>query len=385
MVIKTKSSKKKFEYRARTADQVGKRASQTGFTREGFVKSDFNTWTPADGTNRIRILPPTWDDADHYGMDIWGHYGIGPDRSSFLCLQKHQDEPCPVCEERQELYDAGDEDEARPLLARKRVAMWIIDRKEESKGAQLWCAPWTLDQEIAKQSSSEDGEVLAIDHPEEGYDVIFTREGERERTKYTGVKLARKESPIADDEDDLAEIMEFIIENPVPSVLEFSDYDHMKKTFAGAESKKKSKRRDEEEEEEEDEKPKKKAGKSVIKKGKEDKKAKKKDEEEEEESDLPSWDEVHDMDEEELGTLAEANDVEFGDKEFDSLEEAQDYLCEQLEIEKPKKAKAGKKSIVKGKKKDEEEDEEEGEDDEDSKTKKSTSGWRSKLGKMKKK
>jgi len=91
------------------------------------------------------------------------------------------------------------------------------------------------------------------------------------------------------------------------------------------------------------------------------------------------------MDEEELGTLAEANDVEFGDKEFDSLEEAQDYLCEQLEIEKPKKAKAGKKSIVKGKKKDEEEDEEEGEDDEDSKTKKSTSGWRSKLGKMKKK
>ena len=56
-----------FQYRPRTTEEMERRAHQSGTSKEGFIIPDVQTFTPADGDNKIRILPPTWEDAGHYG------------------------------------------------------------------------------------------------------------------------------------------------------------------------------------------------------------------------------------------------------------------------------------------------------------------------------
>lgn len=316
----------KFEYRPRTAAEVHQRAHQNSGGREGFVKSEINTWTPKDGDNRIRILPPTWDGARHFGFDCFAHYSIGPDNSSFLCRKKNPavNEPCPICEARNALRDDGDEDAARELNWKKRVAMWIIDRAEESKGPQLWFCAWTLDQEISKQATGEDGDILQLDNPYEGYDVTFTREPGTKSSppKYVGVKIARRASPVFDDEADTDKALEYISENQIPDQLVFHDYDYMQAAFEGKSSGKAKKA------EPEDEKP---AAKGKPAFGK--KAPAKKEPEPEPETDLPSWDEIHAMDEDELTAFGEAQEIDFGEEEFEDLSAVADYICAALEIE----------------------------------------------------
>lgn len=365
----------KFEYRPRTAGEVSKRAHQSAGGKEGFVAQEINTWTPADGDNKIRILPPTWPDAGHFGFEVFAHYGVGPDNGSFLCPFKNPSESeggakpddletdCPICNARREAQDEGDDDLASQLRWKKRVGMWIIDRSQESKGPLLWFAPWTLDQEIAKQSQGEDGEVLALDHPEEGYDVSFTREKGVGNTppKYTGVKIARKPSPIFDDEDDVAKVLEYITETPVPATLVFAAPDAIAAAFAGGAGKNETA----EEKNKTSTKPKfgaKPAAKTepaTKPKGKLQMGKKKEEPEPEPEGggELPTWDEVHEMDEEALASLAEDNGVDFENREFNDLASVQDFVCEALEIaepepepepepEKPTKPKIGMKPRV---------------------------------------
>jgi hypothetical protein len=371
----------KFKYRPRTSEEMQRRAHQTGGSKEGFVKQDIQTWTPKDGDNKIRICPPTWDEATHYGLEVFAHYGIGPDNSSFLCPKKHHAEQCSPCDARVELMNDGDEEGARDLNWKKRVGMWIIDRKEESKGPQLWFAPWTLDQEIAKQSIDESGEVMPLDHPEEGYDVTFTREKGAGNTppKYVGVKIARRSSPLFDDDDEVEATLKYISENPVPDCLVFHDSEYIQKVFEGkaviANGTKKTgkpsmkpkvtaKPKDEEPEDEQaEEEP---------------------EEEQEGTGELPTWDEVHEMNQTQLTDFAEEQEVDFGEKEFDDLEAVQDYICRKLDIEKPEKKVAAKKPAIKpkinlGKKPAEEEPE-----DEEEKPKAKTGGtsWKDKLKKF---
>lgn len=363
----SKSGTKKFEYRPRTSEEMNKRAHQSSGNREGFFKTEVKVWTPKDGDNRIRILPPTWEDAGHYGLEVFAHYQVGPDNSAFLCRKKHFNEDCPICDARKEALDDGDEEQSRALNWRKRVIMWIIDRKEEGKGPQLWSAPWTLDQDIAKQSMDEDGEVFPLDHPEEGYDVMFTREagGGKQPPKYTGAKIARKSSPIFDDEEEVEKVLAFISKNPVPDQLVFHEAETIEDAFNGKSSSdaKKSSgknvskgkgKKDDEDEDEDDAPPKKKKTAAAKKSSKSSK------------AELPSWDEVHDLSEDELNELAESQDVDFGDEEFDDLEAVADYLCEQLGIEKPKKGKAAPdKKSSKSKKKDDDDEDEDGDDDDE--------------------
>ena len=228
----------KFQYRPRTAEEMNKRAHQSGSNREGCISPEINTWSPSDGENKIRILPPTWDDADHYGMEIFVHYNVGSEKGTYICLSKQNREACPVCEVRAELDAAGDEDAARELLPRKRVGMFVIDRQQESKGPMLWLSPWTLDQEIAKQAIDEDGGALALDNPEEGYDITFAREqqGKNVPPKYVGVKVARRPSPIFDDQGETDAVLAYVMENPIPKTLVFHDYDTVKRVFEGGPS-----------------------------------------------------------------------------------------------------------------------------------------------------
>ena len=80
----------------RTKEQIDKRARQSGGLKDWFIPEEIKTFTPKEGGkgNIIRILPPAWDDADHYGYDIYAHFGVGGENSAYLCLKKMKNEKC---------------------------------------------------------------------------------------------------------------------------------------------------------------------------------------------------------------------------------------------------------------------------------------------------
>jgi hypothetical protein len=240
-----------YEYKERTRDAVDKRARMGNSDFDKIVKDGVKSWSPGDGPNTVRILPPTWDSPQHFGVDVQVHYGIGPDRQSYLCVNKMADQvvetadrlqrhspdlaaalrdsagKCPICAERALALKDGDEEYAKELDARRRVLVYVIDRDAEKEGVQVWAMPQSIDQDLAKVSvHKRTGAVLPIDHPDRGYDVEFDKEGKGKNTKYKGLAIARDESALGND-DWLA-----VVENdPLPTILEFHDAEYIAKVF----------------------------------------------------------------------------------------------------------------------------------------------------------
>lgn len=208
-----------FVYKKRTVEQVEAniREAKTGSGYHA-IKSEFPVWKPKDGDNIIRILPPTWDDAKHYGFPKAIHYFIGPNKSSFVCPFSERKGLCPLCEKRQELEKLGRKKEAEKYYAGARPFLWLIDRKDEGKGPQLWGAPPSkvdaviLDACINKKTRA----VYPVDDPENGFDIFITKTGSNLSTEYF-VTLDREPSAVK------KEWLDFVIKHPVPTVFNHVD------------------------------------------------------------------------------------------------------------------------------------------------------------------
>jgi hypothetical protein len=225
-----KSSKSSgFKYQPRTAEDMKKRASQNGSSRDQTFSNDVQMFTPSEGDNNIRILPPTWDHAKHFGYDVYMHYDIGPDGAQYLCLDKMEGKPCPICEERLVATEKGDTEYADKLKPGKRVLVYVIDRDKEKEGVKLWSMSWTIDRDLcALAVDKRTGELYAIDDPEDGYDVSFERKGTGLTTKYLGLQVARRSSSLGNDD-----WLEQVAKTPIPDLLNYFDYDHIKAQFSG--------------------------------------------------------------------------------------------------------------------------------------------------------
>lgn len=197
-----------------------------------FVRDGVKMWKPKDGLNTVRVLPPTFvqeEGKEHWGLDLKVHYGVGPDRQSYLCSHKMRSEACPLCEERAEAQRAGDDQFAKELDSKTRVLIYLVDRDAESEGIQAYAMPQGLDRDLVKVVvDARTGEVLPIDDPYHGYDVSFTKSGQGIKTKYEGVQIARRESPLANDA-----ALKFAMENPLDTILEFFSYGHILAEFGG--------------------------------------------------------------------------------------------------------------------------------------------------------
>lgn len=217
-----------FKYRPRKEEEVDRRANQQGNDFINFLIKDFPAYASRDGENWVRFLPPTWEDARHYGLDVYVHYGIGPDNGSVLCNNKMNNTKCPICEARVKAERAGNEELAKELRITKRVLVWLLDMKDEEKGPQLWAMPWTVDRDVSKISRDRrSGELYVIDRPNDGYDVTFEKSGKGITTKYSGFQIARRPSSV--DEDHL----DYVDENPLPIVLLERSYAEVKELFEG--------------------------------------------------------------------------------------------------------------------------------------------------------
>jgi hypothetical protein len=218
-----------FKYQRRDAGAWDKRANQRGGDFVGIVKDDYQMYQVEKGDNFIRILPPTWENPEHYGIDVYIHYGVGPDNGSVLCLAKGmKQEKCPICEARARAERAGDTELKDELTSRKSVLVWMINRKDEKKGPMVWRMPWTLDRDITKICKDpRTGELYMIDDPENGYDVSFEKQGDQLTTKYVGIQIARRPSSVDQD------FLDYVVECPLPETLMWLEYDDIQKLFEG--------------------------------------------------------------------------------------------------------------------------------------------------------
>lgn len=322
----------RFEYQARSEDQARKRSEASGGDFDKYLVDGIKMFKVNDGPNTIRILPPTWPKPEHFGHDIWVHYGVGPDRQTYLCLHKMKGEKCPICEERIEAERAGDEKYAKELKPRQRVLMFIVDRDHEKEGVQAWAAPWTVDRDLAKVSRDrQSGQTLFVDHPEEGYDIEFEKKGAKDRTEYLGIAVARRESSLGSDL-----WLEFAVEHPLPDQLQYFDYDHIAQAFGGAT--KKSDRDD----------PPARGGRDHDETadrrshGADEDRGRGRDRDEpparrgreEANEDVLTWDQIHGMKSSELDDLVEVKSLSLSPAKFSSDVDLADAICEELGVEK---------------------------------------------------
>lgn len=230
-----KKEERSFSYQKRSKDALKERANMKGGNFDTYIKPKFKQWKPKEGKNIIRILPPTWDNARHYGLDIYINFNIGPDNQSYLSLSKHGKGEDPIAEARREALSEGDKDFAKKLSFNQRILYWIIDRADEDEGPLLWAAPFTFDKSLSNLCIDEDTkEVVFIDDPVKGRDVRFYKEGQGLKTTYDPSKMkVLKESTVHEDEGIENEWLDFIAANPLPEVLNFYDYDHIKAQFDG--------------------------------------------------------------------------------------------------------------------------------------------------------
>ncbi len=302
---------RKLNFKKRSFEANKKRSEQWGNLRDSYLTDHVSLWKPSDGENCIRILPATWDDAEHFGLDIFVHYNVGPDSSAFLDLKRMKGEPDPITEACEAATAEGDDEYAKELRSVKRVLVYLIDRDKPKEGVQMWAMPWTVDKDIATQSTdSRTRELLYVDDPDDGYDLYITREGTGARTKYT-VKIARNSSPVELDNT----AMDILENHPLPNCLIFHSYDHIANVFSGKKASKPAEKAP-------DKAPAKTASKKVV--------------EETPDVEVPTYAELALFDEDALFDLIENLDLEVDVSEAESVEELQELVAKALGLEKPK-------------------------------------------------
>jgi hypothetical protein len=312
-------NKKRFKYQTRSHESVETRSKQSGYaSKEPICTDDYKFYSVKDDNN-IRILPPTWDDADHYGFDLYIHYQIGSDSGNYICPEKMGSGDCPICEEKRKAEKGGDEEYAKTLNATKRPTVLLIDRDKEDDGVQIWPMPWTVDRDLAALClDKQTGEILMIDDPYDGYDVSFDRTGKALKTKYIGLQVSRHSSEAMDDSDELNDVLEAIQDKTLKDVLIIHDYDYLEDVFSGH-SKNKNKKED-------------------------------KDDKEKEEPEY-TYEEIMDMDFDELEEIIDdegLDDLDIDDYEEDDdddLEELAKDICKELGLKKKKSNKKDKKRM----------------------------------------
>lgn len=351
----SKTKKKSFNYVPRDPKAAKERAERTGARFDSPFKQGFDTWRPKAGSNKIRILPATWDEPSHYGFEIEVHKYVGSTNSTYLCRAKNgMNKPCAICKAAKEAKAAGEEDEAKQLQTSTQTVCWILDRAEDEQIPLLYPLSFTMDREITSLGIDEDsGKVLPIDHPDEGFDIRIKRAGAGLKTKYFGIAIDREPSPITDDTKEWNKIMDFIEGNPIPEVLHFFENDYLSRIINEEVEEK-----DEDADEDEDDRPR-------------GKKKKRPADDEDDDEDTGDGDEDDEDEKPKKGRKAAAKDDEDDEDPADEDEDedpkpkkgrraaAEDGEDEDDEDVKPKK---GRRAAA-------EDDDDEDEDDEDTKPK----------------
>ncbi len=240
--VQRRPEKKRFDFKfnAPSQEEMERRANRRTSTYDSLYKDDYKEWRAKGGSNTVRILPPTWTldgKTPHYGFEFWAHSFVGADNGSYPCLRKMKDQRCPICEAHRMAVKEGDEDETRKLAPRQVFVYWIVDREADSaykNKPQLWTVSNIRDKEIMGITQDRKSRSFIYpQHPDEGYDLSFNREGQGLNTKYISYQFDRDHSPISQHPDIQDDILEYITENPLPDCLQYYDADYLDNVMFG--------------------------------------------------------------------------------------------------------------------------------------------------------
>ncbi len=302
------------------------------------VDGEVQFFSPAEGRNRINIIPYTIKSKNHplvkkgefevgdkdYVMDIFVHRGVGPSEASVLCLKNTYGKPCPICEQSALLRKQGKEDEAGALKPSRRVFYNVQDLKNPDVLKVFEASHYLFEKELIDEArDDEEGGFVDFADEESGKEIKFrcskTSKGGFEFNEFKSFSFEDRDENIPD------ELLESAIS--FDEIMNVPTYEEAEKILYGRDE-------DEDEDEEEDEVPAKKSSKKAVAK----------DEDE---------DDVDDDDEEPAPkkTAKKKPAVEEDDEDED---------LEEDEEEKPAKKPAKKSKVVE----EDDDDEQEDEDDE---------------------
>lgn len=243
-------------------------------SRSGGGGGDFSWWSPSDGRNVIRMLPPNGD--SEFYAETMVHYNLGPKKDkSAVCRKAAGEKHCPVCDLADELFK-GDKDDkayAKKIKARGKYYFNVVDRSveedDENFGKVLvYGSGVTIFEEVLGIICDPDyGDIT---NAKEGYDIIITKSGKGLDTEYK-VNARPKQTKIGVDdwEEKLVDLsllvkakseedIEYLLENGEWPKRESSDDDEDEKEEKKSNTKKdkakdKKKKKPEPEPEEDDE------------------------------------------------------------------------------------------------------------------------------------
>lgn len=223
------SRRREREYIPRTAEEVQRHATQSTGSYDTLWDEKYKAFKAREGLNAVRFIPGTFGDKRSPVYPYWRHENIGPDNSSYVCLDKTLNQACPICEQRGNFSD----EDANELRPRKRWLGWVIDRDAEREGPQLWDISPTADKNISGLLIDRLGRVVHMDDPDNGFDLEFMREGQRLNTRYSGYKISRDSSPLSDDPDKYDRWWDYAEDNPLDKVLIIHEREYLEKVFSG--------------------------------------------------------------------------------------------------------------------------------------------------------
>jgi len=216
---------------------------------------------PKEGKNVYRIVP--WKAVFFFKAIL--HYGFkragGTRDMAYPCLLMFGKKSCPICDYHEDLSKSGSENKQKLASRIRGVTKYyvnILDRGRVSDGIKVYGLGMKMMRTL--KGYLEDEDYGDITDPEEGRDIIITREGTTFTNTSYDLRVRAKSSPLDYDgwEDEIHNLEEEIVKEVDKDFLE-KQVKGLKKLISGKseedgeEDKPKNKRREEEEEEEEDE------------------------------------------------------------------------------------------------------------------------------------
>lgn len=336
MVDKKKKGGLAKRYQA-SYESKGSSSGKAGVMDWKKVDGEVQFFSPAEGRNRINIIPYTIKSKNHplvkkgefevgdkdYVMDIFVHRGVGPNEASVLCLKNTYGKPCPICEQSALLRKQGKEDEAGALKPSRRVFYNVQDLKNPDVLKVFEASHYLFEKELIDEArDDEEGGFVDFADEESGKEIKFrcskTSKGGFEFNEFKSFSFEDRDENIPD------ELLESAIS--FDEIMNVPTYEEAEKILYG---------RDDADDEEEDEVPAKKSSKKAVAKDEDD------DDADDEEEPAPKK------------TAKKKPAVEEDDEDEDLDEDDE-------EEEKPAKKPAKKSKVVE----EDDDDEQEDEDDE---------------------
>lgn len=191
------------EFKKVSKDKIREKFDRSGITRPHYIRPDIQLYKPKEGDNFIRILPPVGE-MDDFGLDIWVHSFLGPERGSYLCLERtnlitRKKQKCVLCEFYRKLQgklekSSSSNDLMKLVFPKRRTLFWVLDvsDKPQSIDPLVFDAPYrqVAEEIIMRCIDRKTGEIIDISDVKEGREIYFKMtKANRKFPEYRGIEL----------------------------------------------------------------------------------------------------------------------------------------------------------------------------------------------------